>query len=107
MRRVADLGVAPTTAIFLKPRFAAAGSDHEDVSCVVAAHDASAAIERAAMVSRVVVLSFMESIPPLSLGSRMGARAGRARTQAAPKRGTHANSGLPGLQAERRRVRCR
>src|SRR5262245_17145063 len=65
MRRTALLGVAPTTATFLKPRFAAAGSAHWDVSWVVAAHDASATSERAARVSRVVVLSFMESVPPL------------------------------------------
>src|SRR5258705_12934906 len=66
MRRIAFLGEAPTTATFLKPRLADPGSAHEEVSWVVPAHEASAKRERAAALSRVVVLSFMESVPPVS-----------------------------------------
>src|SRR5258705_6049018 len=60
MRRVADFGVAPTTTIFLKWRSCAAGSAHDEVSWVDAAHEVRAARHSDAMPSRVGLLRFMD-----------------------------------------------
>src|SRR5262245_26271860 len=62
MRRIGDLGVAPTTTIFLKPRLAAVGSVHDEVSCVAGAHEASTATATAMLPSRTEVLNFTESL---------------------------------------------
>src|SRR4030095_12091459 len=62
MRRTAVFGVTPTTTIFLKLRSAAAGSLQDEVSFVLAAHDASGQTEKTVNRSAAFVLPFMN--PP-------------------------------------------
>src|SRR5262249_48191808 len=69
------LGVTPTTTIFWYVWFAAVGSDHEVVSLVGAAHDASTRREAAVRGRRTAVLGFMDfSLLKSRVSGGVGAR---------------------------------